>query len=156
LLVGLTAVALLLDGVDGKVARRTGTCSALGARFDMEVDAFLILVLSVYVAMQLGPWVLLIGAMRYAFVAAARIAPWLNAPLPPSFARKTVAAVQGICLLLAGSELMPHAANLGVILLSLGSLVWSFGRDVVWLWRTSRTVPEEMVSEPRVLELAAR
>jgi hypothetical protein len=106
--------------------------------------------------MQLGPWVLLIGAMRYAFVAAARIAPWLNAPLPPSFARKTVAAVQGICLLLAGSELMPHAANLGVILLSLGSLVWSFGRDVVWLWRTSRTLPEEMVSEPRVLELAAR
>ena len=42
LLVGLTAVALLLDGVDGKVARRTGTSTALGARFDMEVDAFLI------------------------------------------------------------------------------------------------------------------
>ena len=45
-----TAVALILDAVDGKVARRTGTASALGARFDMEVDAFLILVLSVYVA----------------------------------------------------------------------------------------------------------
>ena len=39
-----------LDAVDGQVARRTGTVSALGARFDMEVDAFLILVLSVYVA----------------------------------------------------------------------------------------------------------
>ncbi|MFE1882226.1 CDP-alcohol phosphatidyltransferase family protein [Streptomyces diastatochromogenes] len=158
LLVALTAVALLLDGVDGKVARRTGTSSALGARFDMEVDAFLILVLSVYVSMQLGPWVLLIGGMRYAFVAAARVAPWLNAPLPPSFARKTVAALQGICLLLAGAELLPHAANLGIVLLSLGSLVWSFGRDVLWLWRNSRTTAEETVTEPEpmVLELAAR
>ncbi|MET9088752.1 CDP-alcohol phosphatidyltransferase family protein [Streptomyces sp. NPDC004237] len=135
LLVGLTAVALILDGVDGKVARKTGTSTALGARFDMEVDAFLILVLSVYVSTQLGPWVLLIGGMRYAFVAAARVAPWLNAPLPHSMARKTVAAMQGICLLVAGADLLPYAANLGVVLLALGSLLWSFGRDVVWLWR---------------------
>src|SRR5215210_4356600 len=61
-LVGLAVVALLLDGVDGWVARRTQTVSALGARFDMEVDAFLILVLSVYVAGSVGPWVLVIGA----------------------------------------------------------------------------------------------
>ncbi|QHA08136.1 CDP-alcohol phosphatidyltransferase family protein [Streptomyces broussonetiae] len=155
LMVGLTAVALLLDGVDGKVARRTGTSTALGARFDMEVDAFLILVLSVYVAMQLGPWVLLIGAMRYAFVAAARLAPWLNAPLPPSFARKTVAAVQGIALLLAGAELLPRPANLAIVLLALGSLVWSFGRDVRWLWRASRT-SAQVPTEAPVLELAAR
>ncbi|MEU1408730.1 CDP-alcohol phosphatidyltransferase family protein [Streptomyces sp. NPDC005728] len=156
LLVGLTAVALLLDGVDGKVARRTGTSSALGARFDMEVDAFLILVLSVYVSMRFGPWVILIGGMRYAFVAAARVAPWLNAPLPPSFARKTVAALQGICLLLAGAELLPHAADLAVVLFALGSLVWSFGRDVLWLWRTSRTAAEPVPAEPRLLELAGR
>ncbi|USQ84411.1 CDP-alcohol phosphatidyltransferase family protein [Streptomyces phaeoluteigriseus] len=138
LLVGLTAVALLLDGVDGKVARRTGTSTALGARFDMEVDAFLILVLSVYVSMALGPWVLLIGAMRYAFVAAARLAPWLNAALPPSTARKTVAAMQGICLLVAGADLLPHTGNLAVALLALALLLWSFGRDVLWLWRESR------------------
>ncbi|MYW46986.1 CDP-alcohol phosphatidyltransferase family protein [Streptomyces sp. SID161] len=153
LLVALTAVALLLDGVDGKVARRTGTSTALGARFDMEVDAFLILVLSVYVSMDLGPWVLLIGGMRYAFIAAARVAPWLTAPLPPSFARKTVAAVQGVCLLLAGSELLPQPANLAIALSALAALVWSFGRDVRWLWRTHRT-PLEVPSEPRLLELA--
>src|SRR4051794_27037258 len=49
-LVGLAAVALVLDGVDGWVARRTGTVSELGWRFDMEVDAFLILVLSICAA----------------------------------------------------------------------------------------------------------
>ncbi|GAB2713575.1 CDP-alcohol phosphatidyltransferase family protein [Streptomyces bullii] len=153
LFVGLTAVALILDGVDGKVARRTGTSTPLGARFDMEVDAFLILVLSVYVSTQLGPWVLLIGGMRYVFVAAARVWPWLTAPLPPSTARKTVAALQGVLLLLAGAGLLPYAANFGIAALALGLLVWSFGRDVHWLWRTSRirTAP----AEAQVRELVA-
>ncbi|MGI5193530.1 CDP-alcohol phosphatidyltransferase family protein [Streptomyces sp. CA-288835] len=135
LLVALTAVALILDAVDGKVARRTGSSTALGARFDMEVDAFLILVLSVYVSTQLGPWVLLIGGMRYAFVAAARFMPWLNAALPPSTGRKTVAALQGVALLIAGAQILPYAATLATVLLALGSLVWSFGRDIGWLWR---------------------
>ncbi|MGA5521262.1 CDP-alcohol phosphatidyltransferase family protein [Streptomyces pseudogriseolus] len=138
LFVGLTAVALILDGVDGKVARRTGTSTALGARFDMEVDAFLILVLSVYVSMAMGPWVLLIGAMRYVFVAAARVWPWLTAPLPPSTARKTVAALQGVLLLVAASALLPHLVNVVIVALALGLLVWSFGRDVLWLYRTHR------------------
>ncbi|MFG2786084.1 CDP-alcohol phosphatidyltransferase family protein [Streptomyces sp. NPDC048419] len=144
LFVGLTAIALILDGVDGKVARATGTSTSLGARFDMEVDAFLILVLSVYVSMQLGPWVLLIGGMRYAFVGAARAYPWLNAELPPSMARKTVAAMQGICLLLAASGYLPHMVSLGVAILALTSLTWSFGRDVLWLHRTSRVQDAEV------------
>ncbi|QWB21965.1 MULTISPECIES: CDP-alcohol phosphatidyltransferase family protein [Streptomyces] len=153
LFVGLTAVALILDGVDGKVARRTGTSTALGARFDMEVDAFLILVLSVYVSMELGPWVLLIGGMRYVFVAAARVWPWLTAALPPSTGRKTVAALQGVLLLVAGADLLPYAGNFGVAALALGLLVWSFGRDVLWLYRTSRI--EETPAGRQVRELVA-
>jgi phosphatidylglycerophosphate synthase len=155
-LVGLTAVALLLDGVDGKVARRTGTSTALGARFDMEVDAFLILVLSVYVSADLGPWVLLIGGMRYAFVAASRVLPWLSAPLPPSVARKTVAALQGILLLLAGANLLPRAAEFGVVLPALALLMWSFGRDVVWLRRTSRVAAVPLPRAEEALEPAMR
>src|ERR1700761_1778062 len=46
LLVSLASVALILDAVDGRIARRTGTTSALGEHMDAEVDAFLILVLS--------------------------------------------------------------------------------------------------------------
>src|SRR3954471_10416096 len=53
LLVSLAVVALALDAVDGWVARRT-TTGTLGARFDGEVDAFLILVLSVFVARSAG------------------------------------------------------------------------------------------------------
>jgi hypothetical protein len=50
IVVTLAATALALDAVDGWLARRTATATALGARFDGEVDAFLILVLAVYVA----------------------------------------------------------------------------------------------------------
>ncbi|WP_309110539.1 CDP-alcohol phosphatidyltransferase family protein [Saccharothrix sp.] len=129
--VGLAAVALALDFVDGRVARRTGTSSPLGARFDMEVDAFLIFVLSVHAALVFGPWALAIGVMRYVFVAASWVAPWLRGELPPSFARKTVAAMQGVLLVLAVA--VPSAGAL--VALALAALVWSFGRDVRWLWR---------------------
>src|ERR1700748_3502990 len=54
LLVALASVSLLLDAVDGQVARRTGTASERGGRMDGEVDAFLIGVLSVYVARSAG------------------------------------------------------------------------------------------------------
>ncbi|WP_328612631.1 CDP-alcohol phosphatidyltransferase family protein [Amycolatopsis sp. NBC_00355] len=134
-LVALIAVALALDGVDGQVARRTGTSSEFGARFDMEVDAFLILLLCVQVSEKLGLWVLAIGLMRYAFVAASWAMPWLTAPLYPSMARKTVAAVQGVVLVVAVSEILPVAWTFAAVAVALASLVWSFGRDVVWLAR---------------------
>jgi phosphatidylglycerophosphate synthase len=140
-LVVIAAVALVLDAVDGQVARRTGTVSPLGARFDMEVDAFLILVLSVFVSLSFGVWVLSIGAMRYAFVAASRLAPWLRAPLPPNFAAKAVAALQGIILVVAAADVIPRPAALTALALALASLTWSFGRDVLWLWRTRLAVP---------------
>src|SRR4029078_8618054 len=70
--VALAGVGLVRDYVDGYVARRTGTESTLGARWDGEVDAFLILALAVYVAPSAGAWVLLIALGRDALLLAAR------------------------------------------------------------------------------------
>jgi phosphatidylglycerophosphate synthase len=144
-LVGLAAVALALDGVDGQVARRTGTTSPLGARFDMEIDAVLILVLSVVVSASLGWWALAIGALRYAFVAAAWGLPWLRASLPPRFSRKTVAAAQGIVLVVASADVLPRWIAAAAVGAALASLVWSFGSDIVWLWRAR---PRAVVVQP--------
>jgi phosphatidylglycerophosphate synthase len=132
-LVVLAALALALDGVDGLVARRTSSASALGARFDMEVDAFLLLVLSVVAARGVGPWVLPIGLMRYVYVAAGALLPWLTAPLPPRFSRKVVAAVQGVVLVAAVSGLLPPTVAVVAVAAALAALCWSFGRDVAWL-----------------------
>src|SRR5690606_9660218 len=45
--VGAALLALVLDGVDGRLARRHGAATPFGARFDMETDAMLILALAV-------------------------------------------------------------------------------------------------------------
>lgn len=134
-LVAITIVALMLDGLDGQVARRTHTASELGARFDMEADAFLIFVLSAYVARSLGWWVLAIGAMRYAYVAASWVLSWMRRRLPPRFWRKVVAAVQGVVLLVAASSVLPDSVNTVAVAGALLLLIESFGRDVLWLYQ---------------------
>jgi phosphatidylglycerophosphate synthase len=139
LLVVIASVALVLDAVDGRVARRSGTVSALGARFDMEVDSFLVLVLSVHVALLLGPWVLAIGVMRYAFVAASRPAPWMRSALPTRYSAKAVAAVQGIALVVAAGQVLLFPVAVALVAVALALLLWSFGRDVAWLWRHAHT-----------------
>jgi phosphatidylglycerophosphate synthase len=144
-LVALTAVALLLDGVDGWVARRTGSASALGARFDVEIDAFLLLVLSVFVARPIGAWVLAIGAMRYAYVAAGLALPWLQGSLPPRYWGKVVAATQGIVLVVATTGLPPRPLVITALAVSLVMLIESFGRSVGWLWQQR---PVESPAEP--------
>jgi phosphatidylglycerophosphate synthase len=138
-LVGLSATALALDAIDGWVARRTGTASDLGARFDTEVDAYLIFVLSWYVGWSQGWsqgwWILLLGLARYAFVAARRVIPWLRATVPPSYWRKTVAALTGIALTAAASEVLPAAVALSLLGAALALLAESFVSETRWLWR---------------------
>ena len=137
-LVALASVALVLDAVDGRVARRTGTVHPLGARFDMETDAFLILVLSVAVTRDLGWWVLGVGVARYLllFVAlAARWAPWLRGQVPARLWRKVVAAYQGIVLTVATAGILPAVAASVAVAAGLALLVLSFGTEVLTLRR---------------------
>ena len=135
MLVSLTVIALALDAVDGWVARRTRTTGVLGAQFDAEVDAFLILILSVYVARSAGAWVLAIGAARYAFLVAGWALPWMREPLPPRYWRRVVAAMQGIVLTIGAAHVLPPAGTQAALVVALVLLAESFGRDVWWLWR---------------------
>ncbi len=136
-LVALAAPALLLDAVDGAVARRTGTASAAGARLDMEMDAALLVVLSVAAASPVGAWVLAIGAMRYAYVAASWVRPALRRPPPVSALRRPVAALQGVALLVALVPVVPLPAARAGAAVALALLVVSFGRDVLALERAA-------------------
>ncbi|MGM0554159.1 MAG: CDP-alcohol phosphatidyltransferase family protein [Pseudomonadota bacterium] len=136
-ILGLAVIALILDGVDGAVARRTGTVSAFGARFDMELDAAMILALAAlaWLLAPVGSWVLLIGVLRYLFLAAAYPAPWLAAPLPPRRRRQTICVLQTLALLVVLFPGIPDpAANL-VAGLALATLTGSFALDIRWLYR---------------------
>jgi hypothetical protein len=103
----------------------------------MEVDSALALILAVnaYSAGTAGAIVLLIGIPRYAFVLAGLLLPWLDRPVPERFSRKVVCVVQIATLIFL--QLPPVAADLAnpVVAVVALSLVWSFGRDVIWLWR---------------------
>jgi phosphatidylglycerophosphate synthase len=142
-IVVLAAMALGLDGCDGWVARRTRSASAFGTRFDGEVDAFLILVLSVQVARALAWWVVAIGLMRYVFSLAGVAWPWLRGALPARRWRKVVAGVQGIVLTVAVAGVLPRSWALAASVAALLLLSESFGRDVGWLFthRTEITTP---------------
>jgi phosphatidylglycerophosphate synthase len=136
-LLAVAVLALLLDAVDGAVARRSGRVTAFGARFDMELDALLILVLAILVwqTEKAGVWVLLIGLMRYGFVAAGWYWRWLQGALPPSRRRQALCVVQSGALMFALSPLVPLAAAVPAVLGALALLVYSFALDVLWLFR---------------------
>jgi phosphatidylglycerophosphate synthase len=130
-------LALLLDGVDGAVARRTRTTSEYGGQLDMELDSILMMVLSVLAWLwdRAGVWVLFCGLARYAWVATQMVLPWFCRPLPPAFRRKT-ACVVGIGGLTGSLAPWPWA---GVdFTLAAGAtlaLAVSFAIDIVWLIR---------------------
>jgi phosphatidylglycerophosphate synthase len=136
-------VATLLDGVDGWFARRTGMASAFGARFDMEMDALLIQVLAILAWQygKAGPWVLVSGLLRYLFVAAGWVMPWMREPLFPSVRRKAICVVQTVGLILTILPPIVPPASEWLAAVSLAALVYSFLVDTLWLWRRAPASP---------------
>ena len=126
-----------LDGVDGFFARREKLSSDFGARFDMETDAFLALVISLLIwkSERAGIWVLGLGLMRYAFVFWSWFSQPLKATLFPSFRRKAVCVIQLGALCLMISPLLHGNAIELVGITALVCLSASFLIDIVWLFR---------------------
>jgi phosphatidylglycerophosphate synthase len=152
LLVALAAIALPLDALDGWLARRTGTATALGARFDGEVDAFLILALSIYATRTYGLWVLAIGGARYVFLAGEGLLPWMRVPLPPRRWRRVVAATQGVVLTVAAAGILPRTLTQVLLAGALVLLAASMGECIWWLWRRRHGARNAVA--PTVLALA--
>ena len=145
--VGIASLALALDGVDGWLARRGGWESAFGARFDMETDALLLLLMTclIWQLGKAGPWVLLSGALRYLFLAAAAASPTFRRPLPPSQRRKTICVLQILSLLVALLPMVPAPWSGGSAAAGLILLCYSFGADSAWLLSQSRQERKEPV-----------
>ncbi|MBO9447415.1 CDP-alcohol phosphatidyltransferase family protein [Ruegeria sp. R14_0] len=133
----VATVAFALDGVDGWLARRSGLTSRFGARFDMETDALLGAVLSVwlFVSETTGPEILVLGFMRYAFCAAGLFLPALRLDLPEAFRRKAICVVQIGALVTLLFPLTPAIAVLPISFTAAILLSWSFFVDIKWLLR---------------------
>lgn len=149
MIVPLAVITLVLDAVDGRVARVTRTGTAFGSRFDGEADAFLLLVLSVHVAPSYGWWVLTIGLARYAFGIAGWAWAFLRVELPFRYWRKVVTAVQGVALVVASAGVLPRTASYAAVVAALALLAESFGRDVLYAWHQRRRAAAEPVRSVR-------
>lgn len=76
-LIGLSVLILVLDGLDGWLARRYTLSSEFGSFFDKETDALFLLLLCGLAAFRgpLSRWILGAGLLRYGFVVTVFLLP---------------------------------------------------------------------------------
>jgi phosphatidylglycerophosphate synthase len=135
----IALVALVADGIDGRIARRTRLASPFGARFDMEVDGLLMLVLAVLAvaAGKAGSWALALGMLRYAWLAAAHLWPAFSAPLPPSERRRFCCGAALLFVIVALALPVPFSA--AACAGALGMLIFSFAVDLGFIITAERS-----------------
>ncbi len=134
---GLLLMAFFaLDGLDGKLARRSGQSSKFGAAFDMETDAFMTGLASI-VAVDLGCmglWMLVVGGLRYVFVLVTHKFPCEPEPVRTSarwaFSLLMVGLTAALTLDWPPFDWLATAGALGVVA--------SFGRSFVWVFQHRR------------------
>jgi phosphatidylglycerophosphate synthase len=131
-------VALLgLDGLDGWLARRANAVTAFGAHFDMETDAFFVLLvdLELFTRGRLGAWILTTGLLRYAYTLITALVPSPAGQVPRSrLGRNSFGClVTGLCCAMASRSFAGTvAAAIGTALVAASFAVsfhWSYVRS---------------------------
>jgi phosphatidylglycerophosphate synthase len=133
--VAATIVAVFaLDGLDGWLARRTGSTSEIGGRLDGESDAFLVLsvCLLLWVRGAQGPWVLVAGVLRYAYVLVLYFVP-SRGEVPRWWVARYVFGTSLMCLT-AGFFALGGLERV-LPLLATTLLCASFARSFYWSFR---------------------
>jgi phosphatidylglycerophosphate synthase len=120
-------LVFLMDGLDGLVARSTHTESAQGAHFDLECDAFVLLVVCVLHALRGGSaWVLCAGLTRYAYAIAIDMFDLRSVGLHARESRY----VSALAMFGLSVAFVPSRLSGALMMLSVLALFASFGRMV--------------------------
>jgi len=123
---GYLTIAVLLDVLDGYVARKYGETSVFGQYFDMEVDAFFVLLMCSYYYLYQGVpfWILIPGVLRYVYSLFLLIYP------KPGFVEKKksyAATIAGaFFVILLGGLLLNDWYQTGLLLIGSLLIVLSF------------------------------
>ena len=126
-------IVFALDGLDGWIARRTAMSSDFGATFDMEVDAYLVMLLCLLLWLHVGVVgvVLAAGLWRYVYGGMIAVVPTRGSEPRSNFGRWAF-GIMVLLLMLAFLMPQPWADTLAVtatVLVSISflrSLWWSF------------------------------
>lgn len=132
--VAIVIVIFLLDGLDGYLARRLRLASAFGAVFDVEADAYFVMLLCLLLWSHdiVGAWVLVAGLWRYVYALVTLLIPARGAA-PRSILGRVVYGVLVVSLagaFLPAPPLAAPLAGVGTVLVTL-----SFVRSFTWTLR---------------------
>ena len=99
---GIMLGAVLLDGVDGYLAKRLGQMTEVGADLDMETDAFYVACTSIiaFQDFEAGYIVLSAGMLRYVFVWLLRVLNLNTVTSPKVPGARQIAAIYFVVLIL--------------------------------------------------------
>lgn len=127
----LFVIAILLDGVDGFMARKYNHSTKPGEILDMETDAFMVLLLSMihFDKGVIGWWILIPGSLRYIYEL---IVYWLkggDTDFPPKKVRATIAVIFFIALL--SPFILPNATAVLILAISSILIILSFGSSIL-------------------------
>ena len=130
-------ISLVLDGLDGYLARLLNQISEFGAKFDLETDTFLLLLLSfsLYKDLNANVTVFLIPFYRYVFFILQFKFKWLKASLPESMRRRFICFFVTFLLIISHFSSFPTHLVDGFINLSILLITFSFLEDIIWLYR---------------------
>jgi phosphatidylglycerophosphate synthase len=85
-----------------------------------------------------GPWILVVGLARYAFIAAGRLDARFAAELPASERRRNAAAATMAAVAIALIPITPNGLALHAALLATGVTILSFLIDIIFLLKKYR------------------
>ena len=130
-----------LDGVDGWAAKRYGGASEFGAAYDTEVDALMVSLATLAVVRLdlLGPWILIVAALRYAFVVFVSVR--VGRPEPPR--RSGRWAFSLLMCGLSGALVLPNTLTVVTLMLGCASVILSFGRSFWWSLTAGASEPSD-------------
>jgi phosphatidylglycerophosphate synthase len=133
----VVASTFALDGLDGWIARVTGTTSAFGAQLDQEADAFTVASATVLAHLHglVGVWFAIPGLLRYAYVGLVWV---IGPPTEAPRSRWGRWAYSLFVVGLVGVLVWPTLATRSFAALATGVLVVSFGRSMWWVVQSAR------------------
>jgi len=128
--IGLIFV-VCLDGLDGWLARKYNHATSFGHYFDMELDAWFVLMMCCYYFLfaEIGAWILVPGLLRYVYKIGIDLFPKENFREKKKRYASTIAGIFFV-VLLAGLFIGGNIREIG---LAIGSalIVFSFGISTV-------------------------
>ncbi len=129
-LLAILIIAVSLDGLDGHLARKHKQSSVFGQYFDMEVDAFFVLLMCIYYYLfrDIGWWILVPGLMRYIYVIVLSLFPKTNFVEKK---KKYATYIAGFFfVILCAGLILPAPYNTALLLIGTGMIIFSFSISI--------------------------